>query len=230
MNLFSYILTFIEGILTFISPCILPMLPVYFLYLAGSSNEENLKTSLKRSKLITNSIGFVIGFTIVFVLLGATVTSFGHFLKDNKEILREISGIIMVLFGLHFMGILKLKFLNMEKRIDFKFKELGFLSSIVFGIVFGFGWTPCLGAFLGSALALAGNSNTIWQGVLLLFVYSIGLGIPFIISSIIFDKIKGTFKQIQRHSGLISIISGVLLIIAGILVFTDSLKYLSYFT
>lgn len=227
MDLFSFGLTFIEGLLTFISPCILPMLPVYFLYLAGTSIEEKATSPSIKRKLITNSIGFVIGFTVVFVLLGATVTSLGHFLISHKDLLRKISGIVMVLFGLNFLGILRIKFLSIEKRIDFKFNQLGFLSSIVFGIVFGFGWTPCLGAFLGSALVLAGNSKTIFEGILLLLVYSLGLGIPFILSSIVIDHLKEAFKQIQKHSRLINMISGILLILAGVLVFTDSLKYLN---
>lgn len=225
MDLFSYILTFIEGILTFISPCILPMLPIYFLYLAGTSNEDSVEVPLERKKLITNSIGFVVGFTIVFVLLGATVTSFGYFLVSHKDLLRKISGIIIILFGLNFIGILKLKFLNFNKRLDIKFNKLGFFSSILFGFVFGFGWTPCLGAFLGSALVLASNSKTVLQGITLLLVYSAGLGIPFIVAAIIFDQFKVAFRLIQKNIKLISIISGVLLILAGILVFTDSLKY-----
>jgi cytochrome c-type biogenesis protein len=230
LDVSSYLLTFIEGVLTFISPCILPMLPVYFLYLAGTSEVANQEGPAKRKRLITNSVGFVIGFTIVFVLLGATVTSIGHFLVNHKDLLRKISGIVIILFGLNFMGILKLKFLNMEKRIDFKFNKLGFFSSILFGFVFGFGWTPCLGAFLGSALAMASNSKTIFEGIMLLLVYSIGLGIPFIIASVIFDELKSTFKLIQKHNKLIGIISGILLIVAGILVFTDSFKYLNYFS
>lgn len=224
MNMFSYILTFIEGLLTFISPCILPMLPIYFVYLAGSEESNNERKS--SNKLIVNSIGFVIGFTIVFVLLGATVTSIGSYINYHKDILRQISGAVMVIFGLHFSGVLNVNFLNIEKRINYKIEKLRFLSSIVFGMVFGFGWTPCLGAFLGSALALASNSNTVLEGALMLFVYSIGLGIPFIISAILFSKIKGTLKKIQNHSRLISIISGIILIIAGVLVFFDILKYI----
>lgn len=227
MDIFSYILTFIEGILTFISPCILPMLPIYFFYLAGSP-EVDSDASTNRKTLIKNSIGFVFGFTIVFILLGVTVTSLSHYFASNKDLMRKISGSIMILFGLHFMGILNIKFLSRSKRIDFKFNKLDFLSSIVFGMVFGFAWTPCIGVFLGSALALAGNSRTIFQGLILLVVYSIGLGIPFILSSIIFDKIKGTFKKIQKHSGIINVISGALLLLEGILVFTDSLKYFNY--
>jgi cytochrome c-type biogenesis protein len=204
------------------------MLPVYFLYLAGAADEDNPSGSHSRSKLIINSLGFVIGFTVVFILLGATVTSLGHFFVVHKDLLKKISGIVMILFGLNFIGILNLRFLNTENRIEFKFKKLGFAGSILFGIVFGFGWTPCAGAFLGSALALASNASTVFQGILLLFVYSIGLGIPFVLSSILFDRLRGAFKQIQKHSRVISIISGILLIIAGIVVFTDSMKYLNY--
>lgn len=222
-------MTFIEGILTFISPCILPMLPIYFIYLAGESKSDRASISSSKNRLLINSIGFVIGFTLVFIALGATVTSLGHFLTNHRNLLEKISGIIIIIFGLNFTGILKIGFLNMEKRIDFKFSKLRFLSSIVFGMVFGLGWTPCLGAFLGSALALASNSQTILQGMLLLLLYSIGLGIPFILSAILFEKLEEAFKQIQKHSRIISIISGVLLIVAGILVFTGSLKYFSYF-
>lgn len=231
--LISYFLTFTEGILTFISPCILPMLPIYFIYLAGTSENGNDTTTHNNSpaqnknRMITNAIGFVLGFTIVFVALGATVTSIGHFLVSNRVLLQKISGIVMIIFGLNFIGILKLGFLNGEKRINFKFSQLRFLTSIVFGIVFGFGWTPCLGAFLGSALLLAGSSGTILQGILMLLIYSIGLGIPFIITAILFDKVKGAIGRIQKYSRVISIISGIMLIAAGILVFTDQLKYLS---
>lgn len=206
------------------------MLPIYFLYLAGESDKDGAVSSLNRNKLVLNSIGFVIGFTLVFVILGATVTSLGHFLANHRSLLEKISGLFMIVFGLNFAGILKIGILNMEKRVDFKFNRLRFLSSIAFGIVFGFGWTPCLGAFLGSALALASNSKTVLQGIILLLLYSIGLGIPFILASIAFEKVKEAFKQIQKHSRIISIVSGVLLIIAGIMVFTGSLKYISYFS
>lgn len=228
-------MTLIEGILTFISPCILPMLPIYFIYLAGEaeiageSDTDETSISSNKNRLLINSIGFVIGFTLVFIALGATVTSLGHFLSNHRILLEKISGLIMIVFGLNFIGILKIGFLNKEKRINFKFSRLRFLSSIVFGMVFGLGWTPCLGAFLGSALALASNSKTILQGMLLLLLYSIGLGIPFILSAVLFEKVKGAFRQIQKHSRIISIVSGVLLIVAGILVSTGSLKYFSYF-
>ena len=221
----NYLFTFIEGILTFISPCILPMLPIYFLYLAGISQGDVAQAN--KNKLLFNSIGFVIGFTLIFVLLGATVTSIGHFLTGHKDTIRKISGIIMITFGLNFAGIIKLNFLNFEKRLEYKFIKLNFFRSIIFGMVFGFGWSPCLGAFLGSALALASNSKTVLGGIMLLVVYSMGLAIPFVLSAIVFEKIKGVFKQIQKHSGIINKASGLLLIIAGVLVFMDVLKYIN---
>ena len=227
--LISYFLTFTEGILTFISPCILPMLPVYFIYLAGSPDEIHVDTAKDANKrLLLNSLGFVAGFTIVFVLLGATITSIGRLLDNNRMLLQKISGVVMMIFGLNFTGVLRIGFLNIEKRLDYKAVNLKFLSSAIFGMVFAFGWTPCLGAFLGSALLLAGNSDTILEGILLLLVYSIGLGIPFIISAVVFEKARGLFNIIRKHNRLISIISGILLIVAGILVFTDSLKYLAW--
>mgnify|MGYP000892147657 CR=1 FL=1 len=224
----SYLLTFTEGILTFISPCILPMLPIYFSYLAGTSGDGKVPDAPGRNTLLTNSIGFVLGFTLVFVALGATVTALGHFLVSNRDLLQKISGLIMIVFGLNFMGILNLKFLNKEKRLDFSFEKLRFFSSVIFGMVFGFGWTPCLGTFLGSALALAGSSKTISQGMVLLLLYSVGLGVPFILTSVLFEKAKNAFSQFQKHSRKISIASGILLIIAGIMVFTDTLKYISF--
>lgn len=220
----DYILTFIEGMLTFISPCILPMLPVYFIYLAGVGIDE--MHSSAKNRLALNSIGFILGFTLVFVLMGATVTVIGHFLTEYRELLRKIGGLIMVLFGLSFMGVLRLKFLTGGKSLEYRFGKLRFPGAVIFGMVFGFGWTPCLTVFLGSALALAGSSETISKGMLLLLLYSLGLGIPFFISAVIFDRIKGAFKLLQKHTRTISIVSGVLLILAGMLVFTDSLKYL----
>jgi len=224
---YTYLISFLEGILTFISPCILPLLPVYFFYLAGETGGSGSTQAYNKRRLVINSIGFVIGFTLIFLLLGAAATTLGQFLKSHIDIFRKISGIVMVIFGLNFTGVFNIKFLNAERRFEYKFKELGFINSIIFGGVFGFAWSPCMTAFLGSVLLMAGNSETLLHGISLLFVYSIGLGVPFILSSIIVDKIKDSFKFIQKHSKLIKIISGIILILAGLLVFTDRLKYLS---
>lgn len=224
MSNFPYMFSFLEGILTFISPCILPMLPIYFFYLAGVSGEEEIR----RGKLLLNSTGFVLGFTIIFVILGATATTLGNFLNDNITIFRHISGLVMIVFGLNFMGIYNLHFLNVDKRLNYNMNDLNLIKSIIFGMVFAFGWTPCVGVFLGSALLMASNSNSIWQGIILLLLYSAGLGLPFILSAILFDSINTTFKQIQRFHRIIGIVSGLVLVLAGILVFTNKLSYLSW--
>ncbi len=226
MNVFSYVLTFTEGILTFISPCTLPLVPVYFSYLAGASGGDAAGSSGK-NRLLLNSIAFVAGFTIVFVVLGATAKSFDSFVNTNMDIFRKISGIIMVLFGLFFMGVLKLKFLNVEKSIRYNFKELTFLNSVIFGAVFGFSWTPCRGVFLGSALLMAGSSDTALSGIALLLFYSLGLGLPFILTSLLFENLKEAFKSIRKHQKAVNIFSGLVLILAGVLVYTDSLRFLS---
>lgn len=230
MDFYSYAFTFIEGILTFVSPCLLPILPAYFFFLAGVPGNGVITENSGRSRLVANSVAFVIGFTIVFVTLGAAATSIGHFLREHLDIIKKISGIVMVVLGLNFMGILKLKFLNVEKRLQYDAKELNFLTAVVFGMVFAFGWTPCLGTFLGSALLLAGSTGTLYKGILLLLTYSVGLGIPFIVTAVIFDKAKDSLKKLQKHSRIISAISGIVLVLTGILVFTDSLKYLGTLT
>lgn len=224
MNNFPYLLSFLEGILTFISPCILPMLPIYFFYLAGVAEEGEIR----RGRLLVNSMAFVIGFTIIFVMLGATATTLGSFLKENIDIFRKISGIIMVILGLKFIGIIQLNFLNVDKRFNYDFKELNFVKSIVFGMVFAFGWTPCVGVFLGSALLLAGHADSIAQGIVLLLLYSFGLGLPFIISAILFDTAKHILRGMQKYSRTISILSGLVLVLAGLLLFTNTLTYMGF--
>jgi len=226
---YSYLLTFIEGILTFISPCILPMIPVYLFYMAGISGKGDESGIEHRGRLIINALGFVAGFTLVFVALGAAATAIGHFLRHNIDIFRKIGGIVIIIFGLNFLGLFKLNFLNTEKRFNYSFKQLKFFSSVIFGAVFGFGWTPCLGPFLGTALITAGNSKTMLQGITLLLLYSAGLGIPFVVAAVLFEKLKDILYKLQKHYRIISIVSGIVLILAGILVFTDSFKYLTTF-
>lgn len=212
----EYLQSFVEGVLTFISPCILPMLPIYFIYLAGEDGEDGKERNNKKRTLLLNSIGFVIGFTMIFVLFGATATSLGAFFKEQKNILKIISGVVVFVFGLNFTGLIKIGFLNKQKRLDFQFKKLNFLKSIIFGMVFSLAWSPCVGAFLASVLARAGGSDTLMEGMLLLLIYSLGLGIPLIVSAIAFENMKGIFKAIQKHNRIISIFSGILLMLAGL--------------
>jgi cytochrome c-type biogenesis protein len=219
LNLTAALFTFIEGILAFISPCILPLLPVYIMYLTGSSQNTN------RKKLIINTLGFIAGFTMVFVMLGATATSLGKLMYSNRLLLQRIGGAVMILFGLNLMDIIKPAFLNRERRLNLQVNHSSFSGSILFGIVFSLGWTPCLGTFLGAALFMASNMNTVGSGILMLFIFSMGLGGPFLITAVIFDRLTHVFAWIKRYYRIINLISGMVLIVVGILMLTNLFGY-----
>lgn len=206
----EYLIVFIEGIITFISPCILPMLPIYISYFAGDIEEG------KKGKTIINAIGFVIGFTIIFTLLGALAGTFGMFIKKYQTIFNIIGGSILIIFGLNYMGILSIGFIEKTKKIQVDIKSFKFFSTIVFGMIFAIGWTPCVGTFLGSALMIAASSSGVLKGTIMLLIYSLGLGIPFIIAALIMDELKNSMKFIKENYKLINRISGVFLIIVGI--------------
>ena len=208
----QYFLLFLEGIITFISPCLLPMLPVYISYFASGENDNK--------KTLINSIGFVFGFTIVFVTMGAFSGTVGRLLRDYVTIVNIVAGVVVIIFGLSFMGVLNIKLLSMVRRRSFIRKKLDFFSAILFGIVFSIGWTPCVGAFLGSALMLAATRGTMLSGILMLLVFSLGLGIPFVMSALLIDKLKGTFDFIKKNYKIINILSGILLIMVGVLMAT----------
>ena len=203
----QYIISFFEGILTFISPCLLPMLPVYISYFAGG--EQNSKKTLR------NALGFILGFTLLFTAMGALAGTLGSFLRKYQTAVNIVSGLIVVFFGLNFMGVIKLNLFKGSARLQTG--ELGFASSVLFGIVFSVGWTPCVGAFLGSALMLASQQGHVLEGTLMLLAYSLGLGIPFFLSAILLDQLKGAFNFIKRHYTLINRICGALLVLIGIL-------------
>jgi cytochrome c-type biogenesis protein len=196
----DYLISFLEGIITFISPCLLPMLPVYISYFAGQ------KTEAKSKSTITNAFGFVLGFTIVFVSLGAFAGKVGFLLRDYKTSVNIVSGIIVVLFGLNFMEIIRIPLINTNRHFKTKNVDLGFLSSVLFGIIFSIGWTPCVGAFLGSALMLAASSGESLKGILMLLSFSLGLGVPFIVSAILIDRLKTTFDFIKKNYRIINLI------------------------
>lgn len=204
----QYIVSFIEGIITFISPCLLPMLPVYLSYFAGGGERSTKKT-------LTGAFGFVLGFTAVFTALGALAGTLGSFLKQHETIVNIILGLIVIFFGLNYMGVFKLKlFSGLKKTVK---TGMGFFSAVLFGIVFSIGWTPCVGAFLGSALAMASGEGDILKGVIMLLLYSMGLGVPFLLSAVLIDKLKGTFTFIKKNYKTINIICGIFLVIIGIL-------------
>lgn len=221
-----YLLLFLEGIITFISPCILPMLPIYISYFAGSEGNQKFRA-------FRNAIAFVLGFTIIFSLMGAAASTVGVFFQQHMRIINLICGIVMIVFGINLLGLYPIKVLNNTYKISWNkdTKNMGIVGSFIFGSIFGIGWTPCVGPFLGSALMIASNSTKIVEGVLMLVVYSLGLGIPFILSALLIHLLAGVFQFIKSHYSIIKRISGVLLIIIGICMATGYLNiFLSLLT
>lgn len=205
----DYVFTFIEGFASFISPCVLPMLPIYISYFIGEDNK-------KVSKAVINSIGFVLGFSIVFILLSIFASSLGGIISQNIKYIKIVFGIIIILLGLNYMEIIKINLLNKTNGINKKVKDLNFIKSLAFGMIFSISWTPCIGTFLASALLLIAKNQDMVKGILLMIVYSIGLGIPFIISAVLLEKLKEAFNFIKKHYSIIKKISGIILIIMGI--------------
>ena len=211
----QYLISFLEGIITFISPCLLPMLPIYITYFAGGGERTTLKT-------LKNASGFVLGFTVVFVAMGALAGTLGSFLARYQTWVNLIGGGIVVLFGLNYMGLLKLNLFRGSRR-GLQSGEMSFLSALLFGMVFSVGWTPCVGAFLGSALMLASQQGHVLEGMLMLLCYSLGLGIPFLLSAVLIDKLKGAFNWIKAHYDMVNKICGAALVLVGILMATGTL-------
>ena len=211
----QYFISFLEGIITFISPCLLPMLPIYITYFAGGGERSAKKT-------LTGAAGFVLGFTCVFVAMGALAGTLGGFLKQHQTLVNVISGGVVILFGLHYLGILRFNLFSGSRR-TMDTSNLGFFSAFVFGVVFSVGWTPCVGAFLGSALMLASQQGSAVQGIWMLLCYSAGLGVPFMLSAVLIDQLKGTINWIKRHYSVINRICGGLLVLVGIAMATGML-------
>ncbi len=214
-----YLLLFLEGILAFISPCFLPMIPVYLTYLAGNRDND-------RKKLIINSLGFILGFTIIFVILGMSATSISKFLITERVLIQRIGGLLVIIMGLNMMGVFKIGLLNRDARLSMKEGKDDFFSSFLFGIIIAFGWSPCLGSFLTAALIAAGTSGTVLRGGSMLLTFSLGLGIPFMATALLFNSLTEVFKMIKKHYDLISKISGGFLIFIGILMILD--KFILY--
>lgn len=219
----DYIITFLEGIIAFISPCLLPLLPVYVSFFAGQNAQNDKK------RILINALGFVAGFTVIYTTMGIFAGFIGKVLQQHQTLVNIVTGLIVVVFGLNFMGVFNLKFLNSVKGFQMKQREPGFLSSLLFGLVFSIGWTPCTGVFLGTALMMATQSGGSLTGVLMLFCFCLGLGIPFIISAMLIERLKTTFDVIKRNYRVIHLVSGLFLVAIGLLMATGVLgKYLSW--
>lgn len=206
----EYLVTFLEGIITFISPCLLPMLPIYLSYLAGGRDNG------KKSRMLINALGFILGFTITFLILGAFAGSVGMLLRKYQTAVNIVSGALVILFGLNFLDVLHLNLFKGNQRQQTVTKDMGFFQAILFGLIFSVGWTPCVGAFLGSALMLASQQASAVKGILLLLCYSLGLGIPFFLSALLLQQLTSAFQWIKRHYQIINRICGGLLIVVGI--------------
>ena len=210
-----YLIAFLEGIITFISPCLLPMLPIYISYFAGGGARSTPRT-------VKCALGFVTGFTAVFVAMGALAGTLGSFLREYQTWVNILSGLVVVIFGLNFLGVFRLNlFRGSDRQVNTD--KMGFFSALLFGVVFSVGWTPCVGAFLGSALMLASQQGHVLQGMGMLLAYSLGLGLPFLVSAVLIDYLKSAFNWIKRNYGVINRVSGIALVAIGILMMTGML-------
>jgi len=216
----SFLIAFWGGIISFFSPCIIPIIPAYISYTAGAnvSSYDNF-----RKINFTRTIGFVLGFSIVFITLGASATFLGGFLNRNLSLFRTISGVFIIFFGLYMLGVIKIGFLSRKHGFKAPKRKNNFLSSTLMGLAFGAGWTPCIGAVLGSILIFAGSQSTVGEGILLLSVYSLGLSIPFILTSLLLGFFTKYIGKIEKFSLYLNKIGGVILIILGILIIMNKL-------
>lgn len=227
---FSIFIALSAGFISFLSPCILPLIPSYMAFITGISLEElSHEKNLKRVRkiVIINSLLFILGFSIIFIALGASATFIGKFLSRNIRWFEIVGGCVVILLGLHFIGIFRLKFLNREKKIHLKDKPLGFIGTILVGMAFGAGWTPCVGPILGAILTMAATTQNIFKGIVLLAFYSVGLGLPFLISGLIIHKFFEYFKAVRKYFKVITAVGGILLIILGVLLITGYFSSIS---
>ncbi len=213
------------GLISFLSPCVLPLIPGYISYISGSSLNELVE---KKNINLFPIVLFTVGFSLVFIIFGAASTFLGQLLLQNSFELRIIAGVIIIIFSLHIIGIINLKFLNYEKRIQTNTNK-NLFSPVIIGVAFGFGWTPCIGPILGSILALAATEENINKGILLLFFYSLGLAIPFILSGYLIQKFLIFSKNFKKNISLVSKIGGLILLITGILILTNQLQILGFY-
>jgi cytochrome c-type biogenesis protein len=223
----SGMIAFSAGLLSFASPCVLPLVPSYITYITGVSFKK-LTDAEAASKLkwitVSHSLCFIAGFSFVFVLMGASATYLGQLLVEYQNWIMKAGGVLIILLGIHFTGFIKLPFLQMEKRFEMRKKPLGYAGSFIVGIVFAAGWTPCIGPILSTILIYASTSKSLSTGILLLTYYSIGLGIPFLLSSLAFNSFLSAFDRIKRHMRILNLVSGLFLIGIGILFLTDTFK------
>ena len=228
----SLLLAFSAGLFSFLSPCVLPLVPSYVSYITGLSFED-LTNKTERTDIlkttVINSLLFILGFSVVFISLGASASYIGKLMVSYQEIIRKVGGVIIIIFGLFIMGILKMNFLQVEKKMHIKSKPAGYIGSFLVGIGFAAGWTPCVGPILGSILLFASTSGSVATGIKLLTIYSIGLALPLFISALAINSFLSYFKKFHKYIRIITIASGLLLVFLGILIYTNSLSLITFY-
>ena len=224
----TFLAAFTAGLLSFVSPCVLPLIPGYLSYISGLSLDEMQGTgataaaaAIARRRVLAASIFFILGFSFVFISFGAAASALGQYMLDRHRVFARVAGLLVIVFGLHTMGLLRIGWLYSEKRVQVNSKPTGMIGAFFVGLAFAFGWTPCIGPILAGILAVAGAQETVGQGVRLLAVYSLGLGVPFLATALAINQFFAAFARIRRHYHLIEIASGVLLCVIGALIFTD---------
>jgi len=231
MQIFNLWVAFSAGLVSFFAPCVVPLVPAFISFVSGVSLAKLRLVGMKkyRKTLFFSTLLYVLGFSIVFVLLGATAAGVSSWLKINSAVIQRIGGGVIILFGLEFAGILRIPFLEGEHRFKLPkwIDKLGYMKALVVGMVFGISWTPCVGVVLGSILVLAASTATVWQGAALLFSYSLGISIPFLIISLFLLSAPKYLKFLKKHVGRISLVAGLLLVGLGLLLLTDTYKYLN---
>ena len=228
----SLMAAFVAGLLSFISPCVLPLVPSYLMYITGLSLDQ-LFDAVERRRLrktiVVNSLMFITGFSLVFIAFGASASLIGQFLTDHQQLIRKSGGVFIILFGLYVMGILNLGFLMTERRIHLRSRPAGYAGSLLIGATFAAGWTPCVGPVLGAILLYASTTETLMDGIILLVFYSVGLGLPFFGAAIGIDRFLVLFKRVRGYLGVVQAMSGALLVLFGFLVYDNSFAVLTSF-
>jgi cytochrome c-type biogenesis protein len=230
MDNVSALTAFVAGLVSFLSPCVLPLVPGYISIISGSSLDQlkarEKDASLKRTVLL-NSVMFIVGFSITFIMLGASATWIGQFLLQRMRLLGQIAGLVLIVFGIHLTGLIKINALYKDKRFHNVQKPRGFFGALVLGLAFAFGWTPCIGPILAGIMTIASTKQTVGEGMFLLAVYSAGLGIPFLLTSLALNRFLEFYGRFKRHFHAVEVASGVLVIAIGVLILTGSLTRLA---
>ncbi|BBA69845.1 cytochrome c biogenesis CcdA family protein [Geobacter sulfurreducens] len=229
----TFVGAFVAGLLSFLSPCVLPLIPSFITYITGLSFadiQSEHPTHKVRQQTIVHSLLFIAGFTFVFVLLGASATFIGGFLHEHMNVIRKVGGVLIVVFGIHVSGLVPIHLLLGEKRFQVHSKPAGYLGSFLVGLAFAAGWTPCIGPILASILMVAATEETVTKGILLLFTYSMGLAIPFFLSSLAMHQFLTFFNRFKKHIRILEIVTGLFLVVVGVMIFTNYLSVLSRYT